>query len=122
VVAPLAPIATRIRLTNVDPIIAAALPTVAEDGDDPVSYFLGSRLPGPADPIAQLIRGHWGGCAIRNHGTRDVQWKEAKTLSGNWALNACLAILRVTLLSVEFRQGVTDMDYCCEIALHGCRA
>ena len=89
---------------------AAAVPApgaaVAEDGDDPVSYFLGSRLPGPAAPFAQLIRGHWGGCEIRNHGTRDVQWKEDKTLSGNWTLNACLAILRVALLSVKFRQGV----------------
>lgn len=86
---------------------AAVGAAVAEDGDDPVSYFLGSRLPGPAEPLAQLIRGHWGGSEIRNHGTRDVQWKEDKTLSGNWALNACLAILRVALLSVKFRQGVT---------------
>ena len=82
--------------------------TAAEEaGDDPVSYFLGSRLPGPAQAFALLIRGHWGGCEIRNHGTRDVQWKEDKTLSGNWTLNACLAILRVALLSVKFRQGVT---------------
>jgi len=90
---------------------AAAVPAPGaaeeEDGEDPVSYFLGSRLPGPAAPFAQLIRGHWGGCEIRNHGTRDVQWKEDETLSGNWALNACLAILRVALLSVKFRQGVT---------------
>jgi hypothetical protein len=33
--------------------------------------------------------------------------EEDKTLSGNWAFNACLAILRVALLSVKFRQGVT---------------
>jgi hypothetical protein len=87
---------------------AAAVPAAgAEEADDSVSYFLGSRLPGPAQAFAQLIRGHWGGCEIRNHGTRDVQWKEDKTLSGHWALNACLAILRVALLSVRFRQGVT---------------
>ena len=86
---------------------AAAAPAVEENGEDPVSYFLGTRLPGPAEPFAQLIRGHWGGCEIRNHGTRDVQWKEDKTLSGNWALNACLATLRVALISVRFRQGVT---------------
>lgn len=78
-----------------------------KDGEDPVSYFLCTRLPGPAQPLAQLIRGHWGGCEIRNHGTRDVQWEEDKTRSGNWALNASLAILRVALLSVKFRQGVT---------------
>jgi hypothetical protein len=85
----------------------SAAPPDVEEGEDPVSYFLGTRLPGPAEPIAQLIRGHWGGCEIRNHGTRDVQWEEDKTRSGNWALNACLAILRVALISVKFRQGVT---------------
>ena len=86
---------------------AVAATAVEENGEDPVSYFLGTRLPGPAEPFAQLIRGHWGGCEIRNHGTRDVQWKEDKTLSGKWALNACLATLRVALISVRFRQGVT---------------
>ena len=86
---------------------SATAPDVEEEGEDPVSYFLGTQLPGPAQPIAQLIRGHWGGCEIRNHGTRDVQWEEDKTRSGNWALNACLAILRVALISVKFRQGVT---------------
>ena len=86
---------------------AAGAPAVEEEGEDPVSYFLGTKLPGPAEPFAQLIRGHWGGCEIRNHGTRDVQWKEDETLSGNWALNACLAILRVALISVRFRQNVT---------------
>jgi hypothetical protein len=85
----------------------ATAPGVEPDGEDPVSYFLGTRLPGPAEPFAQLIRGHWGGCEIRNHGTRDVQWEEDKTRSGNWALNASLVILRVALISVKFRQGVT---------------
>ena len=86
---------------------AAGAPAVEEEGEDPVSYFLGTKLPGPAEPFAQLIRGHWGGCEIRNHGTRDVQWQEDKTLSGNWALNASLAILRMALISVRFRQDVT---------------
>lgn len=86
---------------------SAAAPEVEKEGEDPVSYFLGTRQPGPAEPFAQLIRGHWGGCEIRNHGTRDVQWEEDKTRSGSWALNACLAILRVALISVKFRQGVT---------------
>lgn len=85
----------------------ATAPGVEDPGEDPVSYFLGTRLPGPAESFAQLIRGHWGGCEIRNHGTRDVQWEEDKTRSGNWALNASLAILRVALISVKFRQGVT---------------
>ena len=76
---------------------AVAVVPLEEAGEDPVSYFLGTRLPGPAEPFAQLIRGHWGGCEIRNHGTRDVQWEEDKTRSGNWALNANVAILRVAL-------------------------
>ena len=80
----------------------------AAEGEDPVSFFLGSRLPGPAESFAQLIRGHWGGCEIRNHWVRDALWQEDKTRSGNWALNACLAILRVALISVRFRQGVTS--------------
>ena len=84
-----------------------ASPGEPQNGEDPVSYFLGTCPPGPAEPFAQLIRGHWGGCEIRNHGARDVQWQEDKTRSGNWALNANLAILRVALISVKFRQGVT---------------
>jgi len=89
---------------------AAVLASDAAEGDageDPVSHFLGSRLPGPAQPFAELIRGHWGGCEIRNHWVRDTLWGEDKTLSGNWALNACLAILRVAIISVRFRQAVT---------------
>jgi hypothetical protein len=89
------------------PGAAVATWEVEEEGEDPVSYFLGTRPPGPAEPFVQLIRGHWGGCEIRNHGTRDVQWEEDKTRSGNWALNVTLAIVRVALLSVKFRQGVT---------------
>ncbi len=86
---------------------ATVAPGEEKQGEDPVSYFLGTRLPGAAEPFAQLIRGHWGGCEIRNHGTRDVQWEEDKTRSGNWALNASLAILRVALISVKYRQEVT---------------
>jgi hypothetical protein len=99
--------AAKITAEKTAPSAAPPAAAIMEEEDDPVSYFLGSKLPGPAAVFAQLIRGHWGGCEIRNHGTRDVQWKEDKTLSGNWALNACLAIVRVALLSVKFRQGVT---------------
>jgi hypothetical protein len=89
------------------PAPAPAPPDVEQSGEDPVSYFLATSPPGPAETFARLIRGHWGGCEIRNHGARDVQWEEDKTRSGNWALNASLAILRVALISVKFRQGVT---------------
>jgi hypothetical protein len=74
---------------------------------DPVSCFLSSRLPGPAEFFAQYNRGHWGGCEIRNLRVRDELWKADETRSGNWALNACLAILRVALTSLKFRQCVT---------------
>lgn len=97
----------RFKVSTGKTAATAAASGVEENGEDPVSYFLGTRLPGPAESFAQLIRGHWGGCEIRNHGTRDVQWEEDKTRSGNWVLNAALAILRVALISVKFRQGVT---------------
>lgn len=77
------------------------------EGEDPISFYLSSRLPGAAEIFAHLIRGHWGGCEIRNHWVRDELWEEDQTRSRNWNLNANLAILRVALISVRFRQGVT---------------
>jgi len=35
------------------------------------------------------------------------KWEEDKTRLANWALNASLANLRVALISVKFRQGVS---------------
>jgi hypothetical protein len=98
---------TRKRFKTASKKVAAAAKPPDEPSEDPVSYFLSSRLPGPAEFFAQYIRGHWGGCEIRNHWVRDELWKEDQTRSGKWALNACLAILRVALISLKFRQGVT---------------
>ena len=64
-----------------------------------VSYYLGSRLPGPAQDFAAAMRGHWGGGEIRNHGVRDALWAAARTRSKNWHLNANLAVRRTGLLA-----------------------
>ena len=71
------------------------------------SRFLSSRLPAPAEFFALYIRVHREGREICNLWVRDELWKEDQTRSGNWALSACLAILRVALISHEFRDGVT---------------
>ena len=36
-------------------VVDAAAPGEQEHGDDPVSYFLYTRPPGPAEPIAQQM-------------------------------------------------------------------
>ena len=55
-----------------------------------VSFYLSSRpaRPGCAPPFLEAIRGHWGGCEIRNHWIRDALWGEDKTRSKNWNSNA----------------------------------
>ena len=65
------------------------------------SYYLSSRLPGPAEDFATAIRGHWGGCEIRNHWVRDALWAEDRTRSKHWHLNANLAVLRATLIALR---------------------
>lgn len=65
------------------------------------SYYLSSRLPGPAKPFAAAIRGHWGGCEIRNHWVRDALWAEDRTRSKNWHFNANLAVLRAGLIALR---------------------
>lgn len=79
----------------------AAAPEVAT-----TSYYLSSRLPGPAADFAAAIRGHWGGCEIRNHWVRDALWAEDKTRSRNWHLNANLAVLRAALIAVRAQRAV----------------
>ena len=73
-----------------------------------VSFYLSSRVPcqGCAQGFAAAIRGHWGGCEIRNHWIRDALWGEDKTRSKNWKINANLAILRATLIGL--RAAVAD--------------
>lgn len=68
-----------------------------------LSFYLSSRPArrGCAPPFLEAIRGHWGGCEIRNHWIRDAQWGEDKTRSKNWNINANLAILRATLIALR---------------------
>jgi hypothetical protein len=72
--------------------------------------YLSSRLPGPAAEFARFIRGHWGGCEIRNHWVRDALWAEDKTRSKNWNLNANLAILRAGLIALRAR-AASDLSW-----------
>lgn len=62
---------------------------------------MSSRAPGAAATFAGYVRGHWGGCEIRNHWVRDALWKEDKTRSRNWNLNANLAVLRAALIALR---------------------
>ncbi len=80
---------------------------LAQPDDTPTSYYLSSRLPGPAESFAQHIRGHWRGSEIRNHWVRDALWGEDQTRSKNWNLNANLAILRAGLLGLVAYREIT---------------
>jgi predicted transposase YbfD/YdcC len=73
---------------------------IAPPDENPTSYYLSSRLPGPAESFAKHIRGHWRGSEIRNHWVRDALWGEDQTRSKNWNLNANLAILRAGLVAL----------------------
>jgi hypothetical protein len=75
--------------------------TAARPDEATTSYYVSSRRPGPAEEFARLIRGHWGGCEIRNHWVRDALWAEDKTRSKNWTLNANLALLRAALIALR---------------------
>jgi predicted transposase YbfD/YdcC len=66
-------------------------------------YYLASLLPRRAEFFAQLVRGHWGGCEIRNHWVRDELFEEDSTRSKNINLNANLAVLRASLVSLKAR-------------------
>ena len=70
-----------------------------------VSYYLSSRLPGSAEDFAAAVRGHWGGCEIRNHWVRDALWGEDQTRSKNWQLNANLAVLRAGLIALRAQRA-----------------
>jgi len=68
-----------------------------------VSHYLSSLPPRPAECFAKLVRGHWGGCEIRNHWTRDVLFEEDATRSRNLNLNGNLAVLRCALIALKAR-------------------
>lgn len=65
------------------------------------SYYLSSHYPRRAEFFADLIRGHWGGCEIRNHWVRDALFEEDSTRSKNLNLNGNLAVLRGSLIALK---------------------
>jgi predicted transposase YbfD/YdcC len=66
-----------------------------------VSYHVSSHHPRSAEFFAELIRGHWGGCEIRNHWVRDELFEEDSTRSKNLNLNGNLAVLRGNLIALK---------------------
>ncbi len=68
-----------------------------------VSHYLSSLIPQRAERFAQLVRGHWGGCEIRNHWVRDALFEEDATRSKNLNLNGNLAVLRCALIALKSR-------------------
>jgi hypothetical protein len=68
-----------------------------------VAFFTTDHRPekGCAQTFAELARGHWGGCEIRNHWVRDHCMREDKTRSKNHNINCALAGLRVCLIAIK---------------------
>lgn len=77
--------------------------TTDEDEIPQRAFFITSLPPvkGCAARFADLARGHWGGCEIRNHWVRDSCMNEDKTRSKNYQLNCALAGLRICVLAVK---------------------
>jgi predicted transposase YbfD/YdcC len=73
----------------------------SEDPIESSPYYLSSHHPRCAEFFAELIRGHWAGCEIRNHWVRDALFEEDKTRSKNPNLNGNLAVLRCSLIALK---------------------
>ena len=78
--------------------------STTDDLEEPtVSYYISSIAPErkSAQYFAELARGHWGGCEIRNHWIRDACMREDNTRSKNHNLNCALSALRVCLIVLK---------------------
>jgi hypothetical protein len=77
--------------------------TIDPDEVPEVAFFTSDHPPedGCAQHFAELARGHWGGCEIRNHWVRDHCMREDKTRSKNHEINCALAGLRVCLITIK---------------------
>jgi hypothetical protein len=80
-------------------------PGSTQPAEPGVSHYLSSLLPQCAERFAKLIRGHWGGCEIRNHWVRDALFEEDATRSKNLNLNGNLAVLRCALIALKTRHA-----------------
>lgn len=75
-----------------------------DPNENPITAYYITSLPlekGCAQKFAQLARGHWAGCEIRNHWVRDHCMREDKTRSKNYNLNCALAGLRTCLVLIK---------------------
>lgn len=79
----------------------SASKSAPEESGESTSYYLSSHPPRRAEFFAHLIRGHWGGCEIRNHWVRDALFEEDSTRSKNINLNGNLAVLRSALIALK---------------------
>lgn len=85
-------------------VVVEKLSTRKRAADEPtetVAYYLSSHHPRRAEFFADLIRGHWGGCEIRNHWVRDALFEEDSTRSKNLNINGNLAVLRGSLIALK---------------------
>lgn len=70
-----------------------------------ITHYVSNLVPQGASRFARLVRGHWGGCEIRNHWVRDALFKEDATLSKNVNLNGNLAVMRCALIALKSRHA-----------------
>ena len=80
-------------------------PRASKESEVSVSHYVSSLIPQSAARFAQLIRGHWGGCEIRNHWVRDALFEEDATRSKNLNLNGNLAVLRCAVIALKARHA-----------------
>jgi predicted transposase YbfD/YdcC len=73
--------------------------------EETVSHYLSTLVPQRAERFARLVRGHWGGCEIRNHWVRDALFEEDATRSKNLNINGNLAVLRCALIALKARHA-----------------
>lgn len=84
---------------------SARVAKVAATGPGTINRHVSSLPPQNAVRFARLIRGHWGGCEIRNHWVRDVLFKEDATRCKDLNLNGNLAVMRCALIGLKSRHA-----------------
>lgn len=78
-----------------------------KESEKTVSHYISSLLLQSAARFARLVRGHWGGCEIRNHWVRDALFDEDATRSKNLNINGNgnLAVWRCALIALKARHA-----------------
>jgi predicted transposase YbfD/YdcC len=87
-------------------VVAKRTNAAKDDAEPELAYYHSSetleRRPHPSY-FANLVRGHWAGCEIRNHWVRDSIMQEDRTRIRDYNINANLATLRCCLLAIKSR-------------------